>query len=449
MASAHAQDAPPFGRSAHRRPPTVSVLAFVIFLLMQPTPGSAQQVFSTEPPALPTSPPSAIDPLTLPAALDLALRRNPELQAAQQEIRAMDAAVLQAGARLNPEVSASLEDLRKETRETTVQLNQTLELGGKRTARIGAAERGRDAAFADLAVRRAEIRAIVIAAFFDLLAAQERVRLAQSSVELAQRATSVAANRVAAGKVSPVEETKARVAEANVRLELNQANSELAIARQRLAATWGDLSPRFGQASGQLETLPALPDSSEVAARMAKAPALARARSEVDHRLALAEVEKSRRTPNLTVGAGVKRVEELGRNQAVLAVSIPLPLFDQNRGNLLEALHRADKARDELAATSIRLNSELAQAYERLAAAHREIGSLRQDILPGAQSAYDAATKGFEFGKFNFLEVLDAQRTLLQAKFQYLRALSDAHRLAAEIDRLLGENTPMPETAAP
>ncbi len=120
-------------------------------------------------------------------------------------------------------------------------------------------------------------------------------------------------------------------------------------------------------------------------------------------------------------------------------MSIPLPLFDTNRGNVLEALRRSDKARDELSATQIRLDGEMAQAYEQLNMARQEVDALQKEILPGAQSAYDAATKGFEFGKFGFLDVLDAQRTLLQAKSQYLRALSEAHRAAAEIDRILGE----------
>ena len=67
---------------------------------------------------------------------------------------------------------------------------------------------------------------------------------------------------------------------------------------------------------------------------------------------------------------------------------------------------------------------------------------LQRDIMPGAQSAYDAATKGFELGKFSFLEVLDAQRTSFQAKSQYLRALAEAHRSAAEIERILGAASP-------
>jgi cobalt-zinc-cadmium efflux system outer membrane protein len=407
-------------------------------------PAIAQTAISTDSTAEPplTHPHRVLEaaaPLTLQAALTLALDVNAELSAARYELQAVEASVLQAGALPNPSLELAVEDTRRETRETTVQFSQPIELGGKRNARLHAAQRGRDAAAAELNAKQADIRAAVITAFFGVLAAQERLRLAQDSVELAQRATVTATKRVAAGKVSPVEETKARVAESGVRLELVQARSELASARKRLAAMWGNRVPRFERAEGQLDHLPELPELAALSRRLATAPALTRARFEVDRRQALAQVERSRRIPDVTVNLGVKRSEELGRNQAIVGVSIPLPLFDSNRGNVLESLRRADKARDELAATETRLDSELAQAYEKLNTARQEAEALQTDVLPGAQSAYDAAAKGFEYGKFGFLDVLDSQRTLLQAKSQFLRALSDAHRAAAEINRILGE----------
>ena len=378
-------------------------------------------------------------PLTLQAALALAMASNPDLSAAQYELQAVEATVLQANVLPNPSLELAVEDRRRETRESTLQLSQPIELGGKRSARMSAAERSRDAAAAELNAKRAEVRSGVVTAFFDVLVAQERMRLAQESAELAQKATSAATRRVAAGKVSPVEETKARVEESSVRLELTQARSELASARKRLSATWGNPVPRFERADGELTTLPAMPEIAGMSQRLAQAPTLTRARYEVDRRQALAQVESSRRIPDMTVSLGVKRSEELGRNQAIVGVSVPLPFFDTNRGNVLESLRRVDKARDELAATEVRLDSELAEAYERLNVSRQEAESLQKEVIPGAQSAFDAATKGFEFGKFGFLDVLDAQRTLLQAKSQYLRALSAAHRAAADIDRILGE----------
>jgi len=378
-------------------------------------------------------------PLTLQAALEMALSANTDLSAAQHELQAVEASVLQAGVLPNPSIELGVEDQRRQTRESVLLLSQPIELGGKRSARVQAAERGRAVASAQLQVTRAEVRSAVITAFFDVLAAQERLRLAEDSVGLAQRATLVAARRVAAGKVSPVEETRARVAESNVRLELAQARSELASARRRLGAIWSNPAPRFTQAEGQLDKLPVLPDPSSLNERLTEAPALVRVRHELERRQALAEVERSRRIPDVTVSVGVKRVEEAGRNLALFGVSIPLPIFDSNRGNVLESLRRVDKARDELAAAEVRLDSELALARERLSVSRQEADSLQKEVVPGAESAYDAAVKGFEFGKFGFLDVLDAQRTLLQAKSSYLRALAEAHRAAADIDRIIGQ----------
>lgn len=237
-------------------------------------------------------------PLGLAAAIDLALSANPTLAAAARELQAVEGAVIQAGVRPNPEIATLVEDTQnKATRTTTLQINQAIELGGKRAARIESAERGRDVAAADLATQRLEIHAATVAAFFDVLVAQERVRLAEALLDLAQRATQAASRRVMAGKVSPVEETKARVAEGSVRVEFNQAQAELASARKRLAATWGNPSPRFERADGRAETLPAVPTSEEITSRLAASPALARARLEVDRRSALAEVERTRRIP--------------------------------------------------------------------------------------------------------------------------------------------------------
>lgn len=412
--------------------------------LVLPSQAQSQAAASiADPAAFPLTPLSGkvepAGPLSLASAIDLALSANPTLAAAARELQAMEGTVIQAGVRPNPELAALVEDTQKSaTRTTTLQINQTIELGGKRAARIESAERGRDVAAADLDAQRLEIRSATVAAFFDVLVAQERIRLAEALLDLAQRATQAASRRVIAGKVSPVEETKARVAEASVRVELNQVQGELAVARRRLAATWGNPSPRFERADGRTEILPVVPTSEDIRRRLATAPVLTRARLEVDRRSALAELERTRRISNVTVSIGAQRVEELGRNQAIVGLSVPLPLFDRNQGNLLEALRRTDKARDELAATEIRLSTELAQAHERLKALSLEVSSLQTEILPGAQSAYEAASKGYELGKFSFLEVLDAQRTFFQARSQYLRALAEAHRAAAEIDRVLG-----------
>ena len=381
---------------------------------------------------------AAAEPLSLAKAIELALEGNPEVAAAKRQWEATEGQVLQGRSRPNPELAYSLEDTRSKTRTQSWQLNLPVELGGKRAARTKAAEKTREQAQAQLAELQATVRANVAAAYFDVLTAQERLVLARDSAALAKSSTDTVSKRVAAGKVSPVEESKARVAEAGVRVELAQAASEQRNAVSRLFALLGRIDAPYTVLEGKAENLPSVPSLADLQPLISSAPGVVLARIEVDRRKALTALEQSKRVPDVTVSVGMQRSNETQRNVLLFGVSVPLPIFDRNQGNLLEALKLEDKARDELQAASVRLHSEVAQGQERLSTITAEVQSLQQDVLPGAKSAYDAATIGFENGKFNFLEVLDAQRTYFTAKSQYLKALGEAHRAAADIDRLLG-----------
>ena len=122
----------------------------------------------------------------------------------------------------------------------------------------------------------------------------------------------------------------------------------------------------------------------------------------------------------------------------MVGISIPIPVFDQNRGGILEANRRLDKAADERRAVESRLLTELSDTYQRAAAIGNEIETLRAELLPGSQRAFDAATQGYQLGKFGFLDILDAQRTLFQTRTQYLRALAEYQLAASDIERLTG-----------
>ena len=377
-------------------------------------------------------------PLTLRAAVDRALSANAELALAAREVDALEGAVIQAGLRPNPELAVFAEETRSRRRRAgNVQIDQRIELGGKRAARVDAAQRDRQAAVADLEVARAQLRATVIGAFFEVLTAQERMRLADASLELARRAVQAAAARSAAGAGSPVEPSRARVFEASTRIERVQAASSLAAARRQLSSLWGNPLPRFAQAEGELDALLTLPALAELAGRFDRAPGLVRAQLEVQRWQALVALERSRRIPDLIVSAGASQDEESGRNDPVVGVSIPIPIFDRNQGALLEATRRAARAEDALLAARIRLESGIALAHERFAATRTELEVLRGEILPGAQAALDAVNVGYLSGEFSFLDLLDAQRTLFDARVQYVQALASVQQSAAELERAL------------
>jgi cobalt-zinc-cadmium efflux system outer membrane protein len=105
----------------------------------------------------------------------------------------------------------------------------------------------------------------------------------------------------------------------------------------------------------------------------------------------------------------------------------------------------------EKRAARILVNTTLAEAYNALTITYSRASSLKNEILPQTKSAFDAVTEGYRFGKFSFLEVLDSQRTLFNARSQYLAALSDYHKAVADVERVTGEPVAkfLPKSAIP
>ena len=382
---------------------------------------SSRSAELTEPPKL----------LRLEVALGLAMGANPEISVALREQEATEGARIQAGVRHNPYISSEIQDTRSDTQQITLQFNQEIELGNKRESRLALADILHTKATAELDALKATIHANTVNAFYEVLVAQERLALSKSSFEVANAA-------VNAGKSSPVEETKSNIAASSAKIELNQSNSQLNSARKRLSALWGNPFPVFEQAYGDVENIPLVPSFENLLALLENAPAIVIANLEVSARGGSTKLARSQSTPNITISAGIVNNQELGLNQAILGLSVPIPLFDRNQGNVQEAVSLQYKAQDELIALKTQLATKLAGEHERLSVARLSAISLREEILPGAQNAFEAANKGFNAGKFNFLDVLDAQRTLFQAKSQYIQVLLDAHQAIAEIESILG-----------
>ncbi len=390
----------------------------------------------SERPVQPGEPPNA---LTMKAALALTRAQNSELAALRNEVEATDGAAQQSRIIPNPVLSSTWEEVGKPGRSTSLEISQLIETGGKRSARVRAAGLGREIATAEYDAKRIDVMTRVAQAFVDVLAAQRRKQISDQAVALAAQAADAVGKRVIAGKVSPVEETKAKLEAGAARIEAEQATRELASARKRLSSFWGNASPRFTEASGDLDMAVAVPSLETLAQRARSSPERMRANAEVARRGALLDGEKAKRYPDFTLGAGVKRTLDTRENLPLFTFSMPLPIFDRNQGSVREALKRVDKARDEQSTIDTRLQSELGQTFERLKAIEMELTTLREELLPGAKSAFDAATTGYQLGKFGFLDALDAQRTLFRTNQQYVKALAEYHRAIADLERLTGE----------
>lgn len=384
--------------------------------------------------------------LSLGQALALTLARNPELAAFSWDERIGEARLLQAGLRPNPEAGVEVEDVLgtgdfQEAREaqTTLQLSQLIELGGKRAARVNAAKFARDLAGWDYETRRIEVFTQTAEAFVEVLSLQQRLALAEETVRLAEKAVEAVNKRVEAARTFAVEGTKAQVALASVQIERDQTQRALDAARQRLAANWGSSQPRFERVAGNLESTRSIPELERLQERWRQNPEIARWATELSQREANLKLEKSRRVPDVTVGGGYRRLSGPEDNAFVAGISIPLPFFNQNQGNIKEAEYQLAKAGDEQRAAELRVKTALNQSWQHLAAAAAEVSALKEKVLPGAQQAFDTVSQYYSEGRVSYLDVLDAQRTLFAARAQYFRALSDYHQAVIAIERLIGE----------
>lgn len=377
--------------------------------------------------------------LTLDQALQTAFAGNPDLAAAQWEIGIAEGDRQQAGLLPNPEVSWEAEDTRRESRTTTLMISQPIELGGKRGARIAVASRAQDAAGIELERRRNALRADVIQAFASTQTAQQRLQLSRQSLQLAEHGLRVAQGRIEAGKSSPVEGTRAQVQLSEVRLELSRAERDHATAYQQLAQVMGAPLPALVNVQTAAQGRPAVPAPARLLERLHETAELRLAKLQIDQREAALGLEKAQRIPDLTVSIG-SQYSELERERVnVVGLSMPIPLFNRNQGNVLAAARRTDQARDLRNASELRLRTEVQTALEQWQTANGEVKAFNQTILPAAQSAVDSATRGFEMGKFGFLDVLDAQRTLISARTQYLQAVAEATDAQVRIERIFGD----------
>jgi cobalt-zinc-cadmium efflux system outer membrane protein len=408
---------------------------------------------SFRPPQHPSSPDSTsielVEPtgvVTLRGALALALVKNPELAAFSWEVRAREAKSLQARLLPNPELDVEVENFGGtgsfgglDEAETTVQLGQLVELGGKRSNRKQAAKLEQDLAAWDYEIQRIRVFTETSKAFIDVLAAQQRVALNHDFVGLAQEFLDVVAERVRAGKVSPIEEVKARVSLSSRLIERKKAENELTAAREVLAAAWGGTAPLFTEAQGDLERSFEIPPFEVIRERMARNPEMGRWVVEMESRKASLAMEKARRFPDVTLRGGVRHYNPTDDWAFVAGLAIPIPVFDRNQGATLEAKYRLAKAEERRRALQVHVQTALVRIYQRLTAARSEAISLKNDVLPGARRAFEATGEGFRQGKFGYLDVLDAQRTFFEAQARYTEALADLQKAIADAEGLLGE----------
>jgi cobalt-zinc-cadmium efflux system outer membrane protein len=122
----------------------------------------------------------------------------------------------------------------------------------------------------------------------------------------------------------------------------------------------------------------------------------------------------------------------------VAGFSVPLPLFTRNAGGIVEAQTRLQKSEQLRSAVELQVRTVLTKSYQKYSTSKLEVEALRSRVLPASQTTFDAISEGYRLGKYGYLDVLEAQRSLVQSRLQLLRAMSDIYESVAEMERITG-----------
>jgi len=363
----------------------------------------------------------------------------PRLIVGEAETRAAEGRALQAHARPNPTLDLQIENVGGEgpyrdfqSAETTLSVGQTLELGGKRGARVATARAEVDAARSRADLNRIAFARDLVIAYATAEAAGERLAVAREGADLAEADARAARLLVDNGKEAELRALQAETAVSAAQAEVARAEAGQGAALARLTALTG------GERTFTAVTPGVLDQAWSVSAATALAPPMALAQAEQQVAERKLDLERRRAMPDVTVSFGLRRLAGDDATAAVAGLSLPLPLFDRNRGAVQSARAEADAARARLLmvqadAVADRLGAEgEARAADRSAAAAREGEA-------AAREAYRLARLGYEAGKLPLIELLAARRDLVAARQRHIEARQARAKAAADLAQANGQ----------
>lgn len=364
------------------------------------------------------------DELTLEEAVDLALTRNPLLQAVRSGVDMAQADVVTAGLRPNPELSVESEEYPyfSSTRPSffsgqviTTGVEYEIQTKRRRSLRTGAAEATvrREGANVEDAARL--LRLDVRTAFYRVLLAESNRQLAETILNQTDQVIELNRARFEQGEISGLELTRIEVERLSFADDLFQARLELRNAKAALLALVN--SPDIGmevQVRGDLSEMPSVglqPEATDdelLQLAFERRPDLRAAIAQLERASAQQRVERAIANPNVSVRGGYQRVEQ--DHSLVAEVSIPLTIFDRNQGGIMRSTAEARQAESLLAAARLRVALEVRQAQNAVEVNRERVEYIRTQQVSQAQEASQVTFAAYRLGGVPLMNYLDAQR---------------------------------------
>jgi cobalt-zinc-cadmium efflux system outer membrane protein len=382
--------------------------------------------------------------LTIEHAVKIAINNNPLIKSKKHYMGSYEGRIKQAGLLPNPKILFFTQEMPTnnigfDQSQNSVDLIQKLETGGKRKLRVKAAEKEKKIIELDLQTTIADITAKVKKSFFNVLTVQDELKFAKETLEIANSLMFISNERYETGDIAKIEVLKAEIELSNSKMRVQKAERKYLSSVKMLQTVMGvpdivlnNLSPisTANTPSLNLDKLNELVLNNH--------PALKARKKVVD--LSLIKISEAKRMaiPDINATIGYKRLSATDINTIQAGITFPLPIFNRNQGKITEARAFSFKAKDDVEIVRNQLLLQLSNAFFLYTSTREQVRFFVDTILPQAEESLKIAKQGYKYGEFNYLEVLDAQRTLANTSISYLKVLNELYSSITEIEKLVG-----------
>ncbi len=399
---------------------------------------------------------SAQERLSLHQAIDLALRQNPQLVLAQQEIAATQGRNILAAALPPAEIFSRFNEISFDftaVNEIEIGLSQDLEFPGKRSSRQAVANASRQIAELQLARWRVLLTAEVTKSYYENLLANENFSSQQFAVQLLHDLQRLLAERYQSSTASYIDVVRSRI-------ELGRGRSELAAVQQEQNAALSKLNLLLGRNSAQRLQLN---DSLVFAPFTLPRDSVFALQQSNLRQIFVALVERQRRAlrlaqlvgrPDFSLGVSFQRAAEnppfttaLPEGETVnafgLEASLSLPLFNRAtpKGEMQIAQAELASAETRLAYFEQQLRHNFEVAFAAVVSTEKQVSEFRNVVLPESQNAVSAAVAAYQSGQLALTDLLDVYRTAQQVRleksrliFNYLSTRADLEAVGEKLE---------------
>ena len=404
----------------------------------------------------PATTPTLRPPWTLEDVLAVALTQHPVVEAARARVDAARGTRRTAGTLPNPIATYAVEDtpFPGQGRSTVLETERSayvtfpLEALFQRQPRMDRADEGIRAADAELAASQRHTAREVGRAFYRVALGQMAVVAAEENRSALERLVDYLRLRVAEGASPEADLIRAEV-------ERDQMTTEVTLADVDLVRARSDLQPFLGIPSTPLDTLrvtvaePSLASTplaplEQFTQHGSLRPELVSARAKVAAAQAAAAYEGRLVIREAGVSFGLKRTS--GENSMIAGLSVSVPLFDRNRGEIDRATAERLAAEHELAWIERVIAAEVTGAYEVARRLSARVTDLQRTFLSRAEESARITVAAYQEGGASLLQVLDASRTLAAARLSYSRAVFAQRESLLELTIAAGYDPTAPIT---